>query len=59
MAMNRDFLKLLVEMANSALFATEASITVHNAEGAILMQLLFQVYAGTQVLDEFFEPVLN
>jgi hypothetical protein len=59
MAMNRDFLKLLVEMANSALFATEPSITVHNAEGAILMQLLFQVYAGTQVLDEFFGPVLN
>lgn len=46
-------------MANLALYTTEPSITVHNAEGAILMQLLFQVYEGTQTLDEFFEPLLN
>ena len=52
-------MNLLVQMANLALYTTEPSITVHNAEGAILMQLLFQVYEGTQTLDEFFEPLLN
>ncbi len=41
------------------MFSKEPAIVVHNSEGAILIQLLFQVYAGTSVLDEFFEALLN
>lgn len=59
MGLKREFLQLLVQMATTSLFSTEPAITVHNSEGAILMQLLFQVYAGTSVLDEFFEGLLN
>jgi hypothetical protein len=46
-------------MSTTSIFSTEPAITVHNSEGAILMQLLFQVYAGTSVLDEFFEGLMN
>jgi hypothetical protein len=46
-------------MATTAMFSKEPAIVVHNSEGAILIQLLFQVYAGTSVLDEFFEALLN
>ena len=57
--MNREYLKILVIMANEALFTTEPKVTVHNAEGAILLQLLFQVYQGTTILNEFFEEILG
>ena len=46
-------------MANASLFTTEPTIISHNCEGAILFQLLFQVYAGTTVLDEFFDDILT
>ncbi len=58
MGLKREFLQLLVQMSTTSMFSTEPAITVHNSEGAILMQLLFQVYAGTSVLDEFFEGML-
>jgi hypothetical protein len=46
-------------MASQAIFSKEPTISVHNAEGCILMQLIFQVYAGTQVLDPHFEEILT
>ena len=57
--MNRELLAMVVRMAGESMFAKEPTITVNNAEGAILMQLLFQIYAGTHVLNEFFEEVLQ
>jgi hypothetical protein len=39
--MNREMLAMLVKMAGESMFAKEPTITVNNAEGAILMQLLF------------------
>jgi hypothetical protein len=59
LGLKREFLQLLVQMSTTSIFSTEPAITVHNSEGAILMQLLFQVYAGTSVLDEFFEGLMN
>jgi hypothetical protein len=56
---NSDFLRILIRMANDSLFTTEPTIISHNCEGAILFQLLFQVYAGTVVLDEFFNDILT
>lgn len=38
---------ILIKMAGEAMFTKEPSISLHNSEGAILMQLIFQVYAGT------------
>ena len=50
---------MLLQMAKDALFTKEPTITVHNAEGAILLQLLFQIFAGTQCLNEYFEEIMN
>lgn len=57
-AMNKDFIVLLVTMASESLFTLQPVITIHNSEGAILLQLLFQTYAGTQVLNEFFDEIM-
>ena len=57
--MNRELLAMVVRMAGESMFAKEPTIAVNNAEGAILMQLLFQVYAGTAVLNEFFVDILQ
>lgn len=46
-------------MANQSLFGTEPNITIHNSEGAILYQLLFQIYQGTKFLDIYFENILT
>lgn len=58
-AQNREYLVMLIKMAGEAMFSKEPTISVHNSEGAILMQLIFQVYAGTQVLDEHFDEILG
>ena len=41
------------------MFSTEPNITIQNSEGAILYQLLFQIYAGGTVMDEYFEGMLG
>lgn len=46
LSQNPEYLNILIEIANQSLFCKEPNITVQNAEGAILLQLIFQVYAG-------------
>ena len=58
-AVNRNYLEILVKIASESLFSMEPNITMQNSEGAILFQLLFQIYAGTTVLDEYFTQILN
>ncbi len=41
------------------MFSKEPTISINNSEGAILMQLIFQVFAGTSVLDEHFNEILG
>ena len=41
LGVNREYLRMIVQMASESLYSTEPTITVHNAEGAILLQLLF------------------
>ena len=38
---NREYLVMLVKMAGEAMFTKEPTISIHNSEGAILMQLVF------------------
>ena len=40
-AQNREYLVMLVKMAGEAMFTKEPTMSIHNSEGAILMQLIF------------------
>jgi hypothetical protein len=46
-------------MAGESLTCREPTIAVNNAEGCILFQLLFQVYAGSGALDAYFARILD
>jgi importin-7 len=46
LAQTPDNLNLLIEIAKQSLFCQQPNITVQNSEGAILLQLIFQVFAG-------------
>lgn len=50
---------MIINMASASLFSTEPNITVQNSEGAILFQLMFQVYSGSNSLDSDFEQILD
>lgn len=41
------------------MFSKEPSVSKNNAEGAILLQIIFQVFEGTGALDEFFQNILD
>jgi hypothetical protein len=49
----------IAQMAETALFSTQAPILVKNTEGAILMQLLLQTMRGTQACNEIIVPLLT
>lgn len=55
---NPEYIRMLIQMATESLFCKEPSITINNAEGAILIQLLFQVFSGTQAMDVFYEDLM-
>ena len=46
-------------MADTALFTKNPNQTINNTEGAVMIQLLFQLMTGSEALDEIFEEVLN
>lgn len=58
-AQNRDCMAMLINIAKASMFCTQPNICCNNAEGAMLLQLLFQVFAGTTALNEYFEEVMN
>lgn len=58
-AVKREYLGILIEMASAALFTREPSITMQNSEGAILFQLIFQIYAGSSCLDNDVGAILD
>ena len=51
---NREYIQMLFRIADAALFTTEQTVTTNNSEGAIFLQIVFQIFQGTNVLDEFF-----
>ena len=38
---------------------TTEKISIHNSEGALLLQLVLQIFKGTSVLNEFVEHALD
>lgn len=50
---------MLFRIADQALFSPEANVTTNNAEGAIFLQIVFQIFQGSAVLDEFFVNILD
>jgi hypothetical protein len=50
--------EMIVKISDQAMFTLEPTITVNNAEGAILMQVIFQIFQGTEVLNPYFENIL-
>ena len=39
-----DSIKMLVQMADEALFCVEPTVTINNAEGAMVIQIMFQIF---------------
>jgi len=37
-------IEMLVKIADQAMFSVEPNVTINNAEGAILMQVIFQIF---------------
>ena len=50
---------MLFRIADEALFSTEPAITTNNSEGAIFLQIVFQIFQGSNALDEFFGNILD
>ena len=44
-------IKVICQMANVALFTDMPNKTINNTEGAMLLQLLFQVMTGSEALN--------
>jgi hypothetical protein len=50
---------MLIRIAIEAMFTMEPNVTVNNAEGAIFLQIIFQIFQGTDILNEHFEYILD
>lgn len=46
-------------MADQALFSLEPSVTVNNTEGALLLQIMLQIFQGSDILNNYFEGILT
>lgn len=56
---NPEYIQMLLRIADEALFSTQPTITTNNSEGAIFLQIVFQIFAGSGVLDPFFTMILD
>lgn len=59
MAQNPVLLETTAKMAETALFTEKPTQTINNSEGAILFQVLFQAFKGTQTLDGVISQILD
>ena len=50
---------VIAQMAEIALFTTKPSVLIKNTEGAILIQLMFQLMRGTTVFQPIFSSLLT
>ena len=51
---------MLFRIADSALFSThQKKPNSNNSKGAILLQIIFQIFQGGNCLDEFFDKILD
>lgn len=56
---DKNSVSMLIRIAIEAMFTLEPNITVNNSEGAIFLALVFQTFQGSDVLNEFFENILD
>lgn len=59
MVQHPALIEFTAKMAESALFTMNPNQTINNSEGAILFQVLFQTFRGTNALDPFFSDILD
>ena len=52
-------IKVICQMANVALFTDIPNKTINNTEGAMLLQLLFQVMTGSEALNQIMVELLE
>ena len=50
---------MLIRIAIESMFTLEPNITVNNAEGAIFLSIIFQIFQGTDILNEYFENIMD
>lgn len=50
---------MLIRIAIEAMFCMEPNVTVNNAEGAIFLQIIFQIFQGSDILNDWFENILD
>jgi hypothetical protein len=50
---------MLIRIAIEAMFTVEPNVTVNNSEGSIFLSIIFQIFQGTDVLNEYFENILD
>jgi hypothetical protein len=50
---------MLIRIAIEAMFTVEPNVTVNNAEGAIFLAIIFQIFQGTDILNSFFENIMD
>lgn len=55
----KHLILVIVQMAKTALFTTHTNVTLNNAEGAILLQVLLQFMRGTNALDDILFQLLH
>ena len=57
--MQPDLLKMFFRMADQALFTETQKRVVNNSEGALLIQIILQIFAGNAALNEILGQVLD
>jgi hypothetical protein len=55
----RHLIKVVAQMAETALFTTKQNVKINNTEGAILIQMLLQTMRGTDACNEIILPLLS
>jgi len=56
---DKTTVSMLIRIAIESMFTLEPNITVNNAEGAIFLSIIFQIFQGTDILNEYFENIMD
>ena len=56
---DQNTVSMLIRIAIEAMFSVEPNVTINNAEGAIFLAIIFQIFQGTDILNSFFENIMD
>jgi hypothetical protein len=59
LAQDPGTVSMLIRIAIEAMFTIQPNVTVNNSEGAIFLAIIFQIFQGTEILNEFFENIMD